>query len=80
MVNTGAWQRVVTREGLDVIKKQRGLVEDASVLPALHPEHLPLCYSFIMVRSYDDHSKPVPLLRYWRKTGETWSIADQCKS
>ena len=46
VVNTGAWQRVVTKDQLDEIKSCRGL-SDGQILPTLKPEDLPPCYSAV---------------------------------
>jgi len=64
VVNTGAWQRVVTPAQLDKIKKLKQ-IPAGEVLPKLEPEDLPACYSLISV----EHQRGIatPTLMYWRR-------------
>jgi hypothetical protein len=78
VVNTGAWQRVITPEQLTAKKEKLGLKEK-QVLLRLMPEDLPECYSVILVKAYPRDDGPSPSLQYWTKTnGAGWSLADQC--
>jgi len=78
VLNTGAWQRVITPEQLTAKIKKLDLNEK-EVLLTLMPEDLPPCYSVILVKAYTRDEGPAPLLQYWTKiNGAGWSLADQC--
>ena len=78
VVNTGAWQRVITPEQLKVKIEKLGLSEK-EVLLRLVPEDLPACYSVILVKAYTRDEGPSPILQYWTKPNRAgWSFADQC--
>jgi hypothetical protein len=74
VVNTGAWQRVITTEQLERYIEQHklGAVE---VLPKISPEKLPECYSAIIVKPYSD--TPEPILQYWTKDKD-WELSSKC--
>jgi UDP-2,3-diacylglucosamine pyrophosphatase LpxH len=77
VMNTGAWQRVITKEMFDELKGKRKLT-DAEVLQKLRVEDLPPCYTVILVAPYTD--QPNPSLEYWAKNRESrWSFADSCE-
>jgi UDP-2,3-diacylglucosamine pyrophosphatase LpxH len=59
--NTGAWQRLITPDGL---KKKAGTRSLAETLQRLTPEGLDACYSFVVVGPYKD--EPNAKLRSWR--------------
>ena len=67
VVNSGAWQRVLTERQL----KAKNL-EPAAVL-RLRPENLPACYSAIVI----DEAKPNldPVLRWWHRVGTGWDLS-----
>jgi hypothetical protein len=78
VVNTGAWQRVVTPEQLSALREKRKLPEK-EVLQKLEVEDLPPCYSAILVQPYGGTVKPTPVVRYWRAQKEgTWGFSRQC--
>lgn len=69
VINTGAWQRVVTPNELSMLRQERHLT-DAEVLNKLEPEDLPACYSVILIPAYTETEKPTPVLRYWKQQQE----------
>jgi hypothetical protein len=78
VVNTGAWQRVVTPNQLLALSKKHQLHDEDKVLQKLEVEDLPACYSVILVQPYGTE-KPSPVLRYWRAQKEgTWGFSRQC--
>jgi hypothetical protein len=71
VVNSGAWQRVVTPEQL----RHRFLVAPENALRELSPEQLPLCYSFVAIEPGKENQPqllryPIPSADGWR-TNET---------
>lgn len=78
VVNTGAWQRVVTPEELQKIKRVYNLPKD-QVLPQLTPEQLPQRYNFVWIKPYAKNGTPTPLLCYWQGDEKgVWEIDDTC--
>jgi UDP-2,3-diacylglucosamine pyrophosphatase LpxH len=76
VVNTGAFQRVVTPDQLKAIQEKRAL-KDKEALLFLKPEDLPACYSYIRIDPYED--RPRPLLRYWvQDESGKWGEKEQC--
>jgi hypothetical protein len=73
--NTGAFQRVATREQIDSIKKckkarQGANLTDAEVLTKIRIEDLPPCYTFVRIDPYKKEAdprraKPEAKLMYW---------------
>lgn len=75
VINTGAFQRVVSKDQLEQIQEQRrsqgGNLEDRDILTTLKPEDLPACYTFVRIDPYTD--APNPTLLYWVKgKGGKW--------
>jgi hypothetical protein len=78
VVNTGAWQRVVTPAQLTTIKSQQAMPKK-NVLPRLVPEDLPPCYSVVLIKPYESTHGPSPVLRYWGKgQGDAWTFKEKC--
>jgi hypothetical protein len=77
VANTGAWQRLLDRATLEKIKTQKGW-SDREVLSKLKLENLPPCYSFVLVKPYQD--SPAPLLRYWALADGSWTVRTECPS
>jgi UDP-2,3-diacylglucosamine pyrophosphatase LpxH len=74
VVNTGAWQRVVTPDQLKGIQAKRQL-GDAELLRKLEPDDLPACYAAIVVKPY--MAQPDPRLELWRKGPDgKWVLAE----
>lgn len=74
VVNTGAWQRVISPLEL---QSRAANVPESEVLQRLNVEDLPPCYSFIEVAPYKD--SPSPQLRYWRQEKDRrWSAGNDC--
>ena len=79
VVNTGAWQRVVTPEQLEEIKQAEGVAQK-DVLPTLEPEKLPPCYSVIRVEPYSKRRNLKAVLQYWQQNKDgKWSFEESCK-
>jgi hypothetical protein len=74
VVNTGAWQRIITAAQLTEMQADRKL-NDKQILQ-LGPEDLPACYPFVLVRPYQ--TQPVSSLQFWRKTATGWAQGDDC--
>ena len=66
MLNSGAWQRLVTPEKLEEIMEGHKLSEKDMLLK-LTLDDLPDSYSFIIVPKYEKGSKPQARLSYWGK-------------
>lgn len=62
-LNTGAWQRVISREQLEDEMRKRQLTP-RDVLTTLTLDDLPPCYSVVLVDPYSD--APNPLLHWWK--------------
>lgn len=78
VVNSGAWQRVVSPNQLKEIVKAKQLT-DEDVLTKLLPEDLPACYSLVMIKG--PSGRPIARLRYWRKDNDQrWGIWRTCSS
>lgn len=75
VANTGAFQRTASGAWLDAERARRGLTVPAT-LPALRPEDLAPCYSFVRVPAYPPASAPQPELRSFRRADGTWRIED----
>jgi hypothetical protein len=77
VVNTGAWQRVISPSALRALLKRDG-VADADGLRYLTFNRLPDCYSFVRVTV--EGSRAVPALKFWRRDakGGRWGIKDHC--
>ena len=73
VINTGAWQRVISPEALE---RWRGARPASVVLSAL-PEALPPCYSVVVVEPYQ--VSPKASLRYWTNRDGRWQFADSCR-
>jgi hypothetical protein len=77
VINTGAWQRVISPAELESLRSARGLTH-AEVLRTLQPEDLNACYSAVIVEPYT--TRPDAKLRYWRRgAGGQWDFAEDCK-
>lgn len=78
VVNTGAWQRVISPTTLQAILK-RDKVADNGALDHLTFERMLECYSFVRVAA--DTGRTVAALKFWRKNNAgKWIIADQCEN
>lgn len=79
MLNSGAWQRLATRDQLAEIRNKRG-IETWQTLLALGPEDLPACYSFIFVQPYAEGQRGdiKPELLWWVRTGGGWRVLEGC--
>jgi UDP-2,3-diacylglucosamine pyrophosphatase LpxH len=76
VVNTGAFQRVVTPDQLKAIQEKKAL-KDKEALLVLTPEDLPACYSYIRINPHKD--RPRPLLRYWvQDESGKWTEKERC--
>jgi UDP-2,3-diacylglucosamine pyrophosphatase LpxH len=76
VVNTGAFQRVVSPDQLKAIQEKRALTDKEALL-VLKPEDLPACYSYIRINAYED--RPRPLLRYWvQDESGKWGENERC--
>lgn len=75
-VNTGAWQRVADREQIAAIRKRLGNDGKPADLTSVRLEHLPACYSLVLVEPYTD--SPSGLLHYWRQVDGTWQLEPDC--
>ena len=73
VINTGAWQRVISPEALE---RWRGARPASAVLSEL-PEALPPCYSVVVVEPYQ--ISPNASLRYWTNRDGRWQFADSCR-
>ncbi len=77
VVNTGAWQRLISPTTLQAILK-RDSVADAGALHYLTFERMLEWYSFVRVAA--DTGRTVAALKFWRKNNAgKWTIADQCE-
>jgi len=75
-INAGAWQRTVTPNQLDELRKDHGLSEQA-LLRSMRPENLAPCYSFVEIASYA--GPPTPRTLYWRESEKAgWEIGTGC--
>ena len=78
IINSGAWQRVVTPEQVNAIRDRKSLPKE-EVLPKLLPEDLPPCYSYVLIKPYSKENRPTPLLRYWvGEEGQKGKPKNQC--
>ena len=76
VVNTGAWQRVISPEQLEKQKRKENLA-DKDVLREFVPEKLPACYSTVLVEPYT--GRPTAQLQYWRRIQHAqWGLAETC--
>ena len=72
VVNTGAWQRVISPADLEKFRCSR----PESEIIRLEPDALPAWYTAVVVRPYA--TKPDARLKYWvGKPDGTWAFADQ---
>jgi hypothetical protein len=72
VVNTGAWQRVISPKDLEQFRCSR----PESEIIRLEPDALPAWYTAVVVRPYA--AKPEAKLKYWvRRSDGTWDFADQ---
>jgi UDP-2,3-diacylglucosamine pyrophosphatase LpxH len=87
VLNTGAWQRVVTPADLE---RLRCLLRPDQSPIELQPEQLPACYSAVFVRPYGgsanasgnvngSDARPRPELLFWgARAPDQWSLASTC--
>jgi UDP-2,3-diacylglucosamine pyrophosphatase LpxH len=79
ILNTGAWQRVVTPQQLEKIKKSEGM-DEKDILPTLEVEQLPPCYSAILVQPYNKLRSIKAELLFWQENENgTWGFSETCK-
>jgi len=71
VVNTGAWQRVVSTGWLEEFRQRRHMTV-AATLGRLVPEDLEPCYTFVRIPPYRD--VPRPQLESYRREGAVWQI------
>lgn len=78
VLNSGAWQRLVSPQTLDNLRKSNPEMR----LSSLKAEDLPACYSVIVVPSYQakPDGKPEPTLWFWQRDPRSgnWSFRLQC--
>jgi hypothetical protein len=88
--NTGAFQRVVTRDQMDKIKDlkkplQGTKLTDAEVLTSIRPEDLPPCYTFVRIDPYKKEADPIKAkpeakLMYWTVSSDgKWIQDTECR-
>jgi UDP-2,3-diacylglucosamine pyrophosphatase LpxH len=76
--NSGAWIRVINPDQLKKLVESKKL-NKSEVLPKLNPEDLPACYSFVMIKPYEE--EPTAELKSWsRDSNGDWKISDPCKA
>jgi hypothetical protein len=77
VVNTGAWQRVASREQFEKLISARG-ISAADALKRIQPEDLPACYDAIVVKPYT--AEPDFKLMGWKlgRDGK-WTLTDPCR-
>jgi hypothetical protein len=77
VVNTGAWQRVASKEQFEKILADRNIaVQDA--LKKIQPEDLPACYDAVIIAPYRD--KPDFRLMGWRPApAGKWALGGKCR-
>jgi hypothetical protein len=75
VVNTGAWQRVITPAMLTALQVREGW-RDGEVLDRMTLDRLPACYAVIVVEPYT--SAPDGMLRWWRQTAAGWQLTTDC--
>jgi hypothetical protein len=77
VVNTGAWQRVASKEQFDKIVAAKNVsVQDA--LKKIQLEDLPACYDAVVVTPYSD--KPDFKLMGWRRAPDgKWVLGAKCR-
>jgi UDP-2,3-diacylglucosamine pyrophosphatase LpxH len=74
--NSGAWQRLISREAVAAKATKYGWTAD-QVLNKLELKDLPACYSFIWIPLVS--GKPADAkLRYWMLEGDTWRFKASC--
>jgi tetratricopeptide (TPR) repeat protein len=80
ILNTGAFQRVATREQIEEIKgrwkKENLSLTDRDILTTLQPEDLPACYTYVRINPYKD--VPEPALLNWVKKEGGWGESEKC--
>ena len=77
VVNTGAWQRVISPTALRTMLKRNG-ISDAQALAYLTFERMPECYTFVLVTT--NVGKTVAALKFWQRGQDgKWIIADRCE-
>lgn len=78
VVNTGAWQRLIKLGSLEKLKNAKGW-NDKQIMPNLHLEDMPACYSFVVIEPYKD--VPAAALAFWaQNTDGSWSVVKDCES
>jgi Calcineurin-like phosphoesterase len=76
VLNTGAWQRTITRSEFNELRDKLNLNEKAA-LAHLQPEDLPACYSAVFVEPYT--VAPLATLKYWKKEQNgKWKLDISC--
>ena len=77
VVNTGAWQRVASKEQFQKILAAKNIsIQDA--LKKIRPEDLPACYDAVLVPPYRD--KPDFKLMGWRSAPDgRWALGGKCR-
>lgn len=81
VLNTGAWQRVVSPAVFERILLEKK-IDKTAALRIVRLEDLPACYSFVRVSSYvkGTSAPPAPELLYWAKPSDTnsWRTFTGC--
>jgi hypothetical protein len=76
VANTGAWQRIVSKEQFEKLLAARKLSAN-DALKTIKPEDLPACYDAMVVPPYQ--SEPDFQLKGWRMVGGKWTLGEQCR-
>jgi UDP-2,3-diacylglucosamine pyrophosphatase LpxH len=74
VVNTGAWQRLVTPARLKALAGTSGV---ATAFRQMTPDSLDPCYTFVQIDPYVDD--PRPQLRTWEKGPGGWTVRGRCQ-
>jgi UDP-2,3-diacylglucosamine pyrophosphatase LpxH len=78
VINTGAWQRLITPAKLAELLAR----PDAKPLKDYRPEDLPACYPVVAIPDYDlsRGQRPAPRLFFWAKdpAGGAWRLLPSC--
>ena len=76
MANTGAWQRIVSKEQFEKLIASRKLSAN-DALKAIQPEDLPACYDALVVPPYK--SDPDFQLKGWQMVDGKWTLGGKCR-
>jgi len=77
VINTGAWQRIVSKEQFEKILAAKGIATNEA-LQKLQPEDLPSCYDTVVIPPYQ--TDPNFQLKGWRTNpDETGTLGSPCR-